>query len=83
MTPWLIAALALLIALVPAGARCFLSDPISRAIGLQMSSIIVSLLLLVLSQAFGRDTLVDLALTVAFLSFAAGMVFVRFLERWL
>jgi multisubunit Na+/H+ antiporter MnhF subunit len=80
---WFITALALTLALVPVGIRCFAGDSLSRLVGLQMSSVVLSLLLLVLAQAFGRDTLVDLALTVAFLSFGAGLVFVRFLERWL
>lgn len=83
MNAWFVTALALTLTLVPVGIRCFAGDSVSRLIGLQMSSVVLSLLLLVLAEAFGRDTLVDLALTVAFLSFGAGLVFVRFLERWL
>jgi multisubunit Na+/H+ antiporter MnhF subunit len=39
--------------------------------------------LLVLCQAYDRIPFVDLALTLALLTFGAGLVFARFLERWL
>lgn len=78
-----LAAAALFVALLPAVAVVLRGDPTARAAGLQMSSVIVTLLLLVLAQAFGPAFLQDLALTLAAMSFGSGLVFARFLERWL
>ena len=41
-----------------------------------------TLVLLVLAQAYDRSIYFDLALALALLSFAGGLVFARFLERW-
>jgi multicomponent Na+:H+ antiporter subunit F len=38
---------------------------------------------MLLAEGFGRLPFFDLALTLALLSFAGGLVFARFLERWL
>jgi len=43
----------------------------------------VLLVLLVLAQAYDRSIYFDLALALALLSFAGGLVFARFLERWI
>ena len=39
--------------------------------------------LLVLTEGFGRMLYTDLALALALLIFGGGLVFVRFLERWM
>ena len=44
---------------------------------------IAVVVLVVLAEAFHRVPFVDLALTLALLAFGAGLVFARFLERWL
>ncbi|GEJ55398.1 monovalent cation/H+ antiporter complex subunit F [Anaeromyxobacter diazotrophicus] len=58
-------------------------DPVDRAAGLQMAGVILTLLLLALAQAFGPAAFQDLALTLGVMSFGGGLVFARFLERWL
>jgi multicomponent Na+:H+ antiporter subunit F len=83
MNVWLIAALAMLWALVPCGIVCFRGDAANRLIGLQAASVIVILVLLLLAQGFQRPSLHDIAVVMAILSFASGLVFARFLERWL
>ena len=40
-------------------------------------------MLLLLAQAYDRAIYFDLALALALLSFAGGLVFARFLERWI
>jgi multicomponent Na+:H+ antiporter subunit F len=45
--------------------------------------VIVTLVLLLLAEAFGRAIYVDIALALALLSLAGGLVFARFLERFL
>jgi multicomponent Na+:H+ antiporter subunit F len=78
-----VAAAGLFLALLGAVAVVLRGDPVVRAAGLQMAGVLVTLLLLALAQAFGPAFLQDLALTLAAMSFGGGLVFARFLERWL
>jgi multicomponent Na+:H+ antiporter subunit F len=80
---WTITALALLVCLIGPFVRCAHGDTVSRLIGLQAASTMVVWILLALAEAFHRSSFVDLSLTLALLSFGAGLVFARFLERWL
>jgi multicomponent Na+:H+ antiporter subunit F len=80
---WGVAALALLAGLVPCGVVCLRGDPLSRLVGLEMAGVVDTLVLLVLAQAYDRSIYFDLALALALLSFAGGLVFARFLERWI
>ncbi len=83
MNLWMIAAAVLLFGLVPCGIASFKGNPIERLIGLEMAGIVATLLLLVLAEAFGNANFYDLALTEGLLTFGGGLVFARFLERWL
>jgi multisubunit Na+/H+ antiporter MnhF subunit len=49
-----------------------------RVVAVQLASTIDALILVVLSEALGRDALFDVAL----LSFAGSLTFIRFMERW-
>ncbi|HJT52409.1 MAG TPA: monovalent cation/H+ antiporter complex subunit F [Candidatus Acidoferrales bacterium] len=83
MNPWLISALALIFALVPAAIVAFHGDPMDRMVGLEFASIITTLALMLLAHGFQRFPFYDIALAAALLSFGGGLVFIRFLERWL
>lgn len=48
-----------------------------------MTGIIVTILLVLLTIGYGRLPFMDLPLTLAVLSFGAGVVFARFLEKHL
>jgi multicomponent Na+:H+ antiporter subunit F len=78
-----LAAAGLFVALVPSGLVVFRGDPLDRLVGLEMAGITLTLLFLTLAQAFGRAALQDVALALALMSFGGGLVFARFLERWL
>jgi multicomponent Na+:H+ antiporter subunit F len=80
---WLISATILLLAMVPVGIRVFKGDTMDRLVALEMGGIMTTLVLLLLTQGFQRMALYDVALSAALLSFGGGLVFVRFLERWL
>lgn len=80
---WMLAALALLICLVGPLIRCMHGDTMSRLVALEAGSTLCVLILLALAKAYGRAPFVDVALTLALLTFGAGLVFARFLERWL
>jgi multisubunit Na+/H+ antiporter MnhF subunit len=47
-----------------------------------MSGLIATLVFVCLAQGFERAIYLDLAVALALLSFAGGLVFVHFLERW-
>lgn len=83
MNAWLISATVLLFALVPAGIITFRGSSMDRLVGLEMASILTTLTLMLLAQGFQRIPFYDIALAAALLSFGGGLVFVRFLERWL
>jgi multicomponent Na+:H+ antiporter subunit F len=83
MNYWLWSALALLLALFPClyvGATKSSED---RLVALEFAGCVVTLELVLLAEGFHRPSFYDLPLTLAFLSFGGGMVFARFLQRWL
>jgi multisubunit Na+/H+ antiporter MnhF subunit len=82
MTMWLVAAGALFLGLVPC-ALVALRSPEPDGVGaLSVAGVLVTEALLLLSVGFERSIYADVAVVAAGLSFAGGMVFVRFLERW-
>jgi multicomponent Na+:H+ antiporter subunit F len=82
VNPWLLAGAVLLIGLVPClvvAARASAADGI---VALQLAGLVVSLAILLLAVGFDRSVYADAAILIALLSFAGGMAFVRFLQRW-
>jgi multicomponent Na+:H+ antiporter subunit F len=83
MSVWLGAAIALLVALVPAGAVIVRRPAIEALVALELAGILNTLVLMLLAEAFDRPAFFDLALVLALLSLAGGLVFARMLERWI
>lgn len=83
MNVWLLAAAGFLPSLALNGIVCFRGDAVSRVVGLEMAGVIASLTLVALAEGFHRVPFHDVPLTLALLAFGAGLVFARFLERWL
>lgn len=83
MNVWLIAAAILMFGLIPCGIVVFTRDAMNRLVGLEMAGMIETLILIFLAQGFQNPNFYDLALAMALLSFGGGLVFARFLERWL
>jgi multicomponent Na+:H+ antiporter subunit F len=83
MNVWLAGAGVMLVALIPCGVVCLRGDPVRRLVGLEMTGLIVTLTIELLAQATHRAYLYDLALAQSVLTLGAGLVFARFLERWL
>ena len=83
MNIWLLAAGALMVCMIPCGLVCLRGDTFHRLVGLEAAGLIASLVFLLLAEGFHRAPFTDLALALALLSFGGGLVFVRFLERWL
>jgi multicomponent Na+:H+ antiporter subunit F len=68
---------------VPSAAVALRGDPVDRLCGLEMSAVTLTLLFLALAEAFRQPMLQDVAVALAIMSFGGGLVFARFLERWL
>ena len=83
MTSFVIAAVAMLLALLPAGitiARGSLADTV---IGFQFITSVAVMIFALLAEGFRRPSLFEFPVLVALLLFGSGLVFVRALERWL
>jgi multisubunit Na+/H+ antiporter MnhF subunit len=83
MNIWIMAATLMIFALIPAGVVVFRGNAMERLVGLEMAGMIETLIIVLLAQGFGQATFYDLALALALLALGGGLVFTRFLERWL
>jgi multisubunit Na+/H+ antiporter MnhF subunit len=82
MNAWLIAATVLLLGLVPCGLVMLRGSIVEALVGLQMAGVLQTVVLLLLAEGYHRAPFFDLALVLALLAFAGGLVFARMLERW-
>ena len=84
MNVWLVGATVLLTGLLPCAwvlVRGRLTDAI---VALELASTLVTVVLLLLAEGFGRSSYFELALVLAALQFVGTLVFIRFLGgRWL
>ena len=83
MSVWMIASIAFLLAPVPCGWLALTASVHKRLVALEMSGIVCTLELMLLTMGFQRMPLMDLALALGLLSFGSGMVFAHFLARYL
>lgn len=83
MILWLYAGAAVSAALIPCADMCLRGTPERRLVGLEMTSMIVTIAMVLFTIAFGRAIFIDLPLTLAIMSFGGGLVFARFLGRHL
>ena len=83
MTSFAVAAIAMLVALVPAGvviARGTLADAV---VGFEFLTSVAVMIFALLAEGFKRSGLFEFPVLVAVLLLGSGLVFVRALERWL
>ena len=83
MSVWEVAADVMIFALVPLTWVAIHGDVRQRLVAYYMAGVVITLLLMLLTMAFQRMPLMDLALTLALMSFGGGIVFARFLARYL
>jgi len=80
----MVGAVAVCIGLGPCAMVCLRAqDSLQRLVALEMAGVLVTLALVLLAEAMQRSLFLDLALTQALLAFGGGLVFARFVERWL
>jgi len=81
---WLIGATALLAGLLPCGFVLVRGRLTEALVALELGSTVVTVVLVLLAEGFGRSSYFVLPLVLAALSFVGTLVFVRFLgDRWL
>jgi multisubunit Na+/H+ antiporter MnhF subunit len=78
-----VAAIAMLICLIPAGMVVARGDLADAVVAYQFITAVVVMVLALLAQAFQRPSLFELPVLLALLLFGSGLVFVRAVERWL
>ncbi len=83
MNIWQISADVLIFTLVPLTWIAARGDVRHRLVAFFMGGVIVTILLMLLTMAFNRMPLMDVALALALMSFGGGIVFARFLARYL
>ncbi len=83
MNAWMVTSIAVGATLVPCAWMCLRGLPERRLVGLEMTGIIVTMELVLVTVAYGRLPFIDLPLTLAVLTLGAGLVFARFLEKHL
>lgn len=83
MTSFVIAAIAMLAALVPAGITIARGTTADAVIGFQFITSVAVMIFALLAEGFKRPSLFEFPVLVALLLFGSGLVFVRALERWL
>jgi multicomponent Na+:H+ antiporter subunit F len=81
--PWMVTALVIGALLIPCAWMCLRGSAERRLVGLEMTGIVVIILFVLITVGYGRLPFIDLPLTLAVLSFGAGLVFARFLEKHL
>lgn len=83
MNAWMLTAVVTSASLIPCAWACLRGTPERRLVGLEMTGIIITILLVLLTMARRRPPFIDMPLTLALLTFGAGVVFARFLEKHL
>ena len=82
MNVWLIAALVLLLGFVPCIVVLWRAPVLDALVALNLAGPLATLEVLLLAEGLKQPSFFDLALVLAALSFGGGLVFARFLERW-
>lgn len=83
MNLWLLATVLTSVALIPCAAMCLRGSPERRLVGLEMTSMIITIDMVMFTVGSGRLPFIDMPLTLAILSFGGGLVFTRFLGKYL
>jgi multisubunit Na+/H+ antiporter MnhF subunit len=83
MTAYFTAAAVLLAGRAPLIIFSVRAEPPDGLVALNLGGTIATLVLMLLAEATRRPPFFDLAVVSAVLSFAGGLAYARFLERWL
>jgi multicomponent Na+:H+ antiporter subunit F len=80
---FVVTAIAMLVALIPCGIVLVRGKLMDAVVASEAVSAIAVMTLILLAEGFRRSGEFELAVVLAVLLFGSGLVYVRFLERWL
>ena len=83
MNVWNAAATALLVGLLPVLLVAWRRPPVDTVVALELAGVVTVLLMLLLAEGYADTAFADLAVVLAMLALGSGVVFARFLERWI
>ena len=83
MNAFVIAAIAMLIGVIPCAIVVCRGTAMEAVVGYQVISSVAVMVLVLLAEAFSRFGELELPILLAVLLFGSGLVFVHGLERWL
>jgi multisubunit Na+/H+ antiporter MnhF subunit len=83
MTSFVVAAIAMLIVMIPAGLTIVRGTAADAVVGYEFITGVAVMVLALLAEGFKRPSLFELPVLLAVLLYGSGLVFVRALERWL
>ena len=83
MNGFVVAAIAMLVAVIPCGIVVVRGKVMDALVAYEAISSIVVMVLILLAEGFKRSGEFELGVLLAVLLFGSGLVFARFLERWL
>jgi multisubunit Na+/H+ antiporter MnhF subunit len=81
MSVWLLAALVLVLALVPCLAVCLLASEFDGLAAVELGSTLLTTVLMLLALAFKRQPFIDLALAFTLVSIVGSLAFARLMEE--
>jgi multicomponent Na+:H+ antiporter subunit F len=80
---FVVAAIAMLIGIIPCGVVVLRGQIMAAVVAYEAISSIVVMVLVLLAEGLRRSGEFELPVLLAVLLFGSGLVFVRFMERWL
>jgi multisubunit Na+/H+ antiporter MnhF subunit len=83
MTSFVVAAIAMLVAAIPAGVTIVRGTEADAVVGYQFITAVAVMIFALLAEGFERPSLFELPVLLAVLLYGSGLVYVRALERWL
>ena len=83
MISFVAAAIAMLLAMIPAGMTIARGSTADAVVGYEFITAVAVMVLALLAEGFRRPSLFELPVLLAVLLYGSGLVFVRALERWL
>jgi multisubunit Na+/H+ antiporter MnhF subunit len=83
MNAFVLAAIGMLVTAVPCLIVVWRAEPMAAVVAYEAVGIIAVMVLILLAQGFNRSAEFELPVLLAVLILGSGLVFARFLERWL
>ena len=83
MSGFVVAAIVMLIGVIPCGIVVWRGTAMEALVGYEAISSIAVMVLVLLAEGFNRFGELELPIVLAVLLFSSGLVFVHALERWL